>query len=124
MLAPTPDRRDHAAGDGEGSSTVPDRDRRNMPPADELELVRAEIKRLKAREAQLRDEVLGGAAEAGQDWRVEVIEQRRRTLDRAALPPEIADNPRYWKESVSRVVKTVSVRARSAPGDGQGGEEG
>lgn len=100
-----------------------DRNRRNMPPADELELVRAEIKRLKAREAALRDEVLGGAAEAGQDWRVEVVEQRRRTLDRAALPPEIAGDPRYWKERVSRVVKTVSMRARTAPGDGDG-EEG
>jgi hypothetical protein len=103
---------------------MPDRNRRNMPPADELELVRAEIKRLKAREAQLRDEVLGGAAEPGRDWRVEVVEQRRRTLDRSALPAEIADDPRYWKESVSRVVKTVSVRARTAPGEGQGGKEG
>ena len=104
---------------------MPDRDRRNMPPADELELVRAEIKRLRKREAELRGAVLDeGGAEPGQDWRVEVVEQRRRTLDRAALPPEIAGDPRYWKERVSRVVKTVSVRARTAPGDGEGGEEG
>lgn len=90
--------------------------RRNMPPADELELVRAEIKRLKAREAELRAAVLDESAEPGQDWRVEVVEQRRRTLDRMALPPEIAGDPRYWKESVSRVVKTVSVHARRPPG--------
>lgn len=92
--------------------------RGNMAPADELELVRAELKRLRAREAALREQVLekGGGA-PGQDWRVEVVEQRRRTLDRAALPREIADDPRYWKESVSRVVKTVSVRA---PRTGEG----
>ena len=98
---------------------MPDRIR-NMAPADELELVRAEIKRLKAREAALRDEVLAGATEAGQDWRVEIVEQRRRTFDRSALPPEIADDPRLWKERVSRVVKTVSAHARTAPTDGVG----
>jgi hypothetical protein len=102
-----------------------DRNRPNMPPADELELVRAEIKRLRAREAELREQVLGEGAEPGQDWRVEVVEQRRRTLDRAALPREIAADPRYWKESVARVVKTVSVHARSVPAsaDRQSGEE-
>lgn len=89
--------------------------RSNMAPADELELVRAELKRLRAREAALRAQVLeNGGAEPGQDWRVEVVEQRRRTLDRAALPAEVAEDPRFWKETVSRVVKTVSVRARPA----------
>ena len=103
-----------------------DRDRRNMPPADELELVRAEIKRLRAREAELRAAVLEeGGAEPGQDWRVEIVEQRRRTLDRTALPHEIGNDPRYWKERVARVVKTVSVRARSVPGKtgGEGGDD-
>jgi hypothetical protein len=91
--------------------------KRNMPAADELELVRAEIKRLRAREAELRSVLLEeDGAEPGQDWRVEVVEQRRRTLDRAALPPEISRDPRYWKERVARVVRTVSVRARPAPG--------
>ena len=89
--------------------------RPNMAPADELELVRGELKRLRAREAALREQVLAeGGSEPGEDWRVEVVEQRRRTLDRAALPAEIAGDPRYWKESVTRVVKTVSVRARPA----------
>ena len=93
-----------------------DGNRRNMPPADELELVRAEIKRLRAREAELRAALLEeGGGEPGQDWRVEIVEQRRRTLDRAALPREIGDDPRYWREHVARVVKTVSVRARAAP---------
>ena len=105
---------------------MPDRDRRNMPPADELELVRAEIKRLRTREAELRAAVLEeGGAEPGRDWRVEIVEQRRRTLDRAALPREIGSDPRYWKERVARVVKTVSVRTRPAPGkagEGEGGD--
>ena len=104
-----------------------DSNRRNMPPADELELVRAEIKRLRAREAELRAAVLEeGGAEPGQEWRVEIVEQRRRTLDRAALPREIGNDPRYWKERVARVVKTVSVRARAVPGpaSGQGEDEG
>lgn len=106
---------------------MPDSNRRNMPPADELELVRAEIKRLRAREAELRAAVLEeGGAEPGQEWRVEIVEQRRRTLDRAALPREIGNDPRYWKERVARVVKTVSVRARGVPGpaSGQGEDEG
>ncbi len=61
----------------------------------------------------------------GQDWRVEVVEQRRRTLDRGALPREIADDPRFWKERVSRVVKTVSVHARTTPAPpGGDGDEG
>jgi hypothetical protein len=102
---------------------MPDRNR-NMPAADELELVRAEIKRLKAREAELRAAMLeGGDTEPGQDWRVEVVEQRRRTLDRAALPPEIAADPRFWKERVARVVKTISVRARGVPRQSEGGDD-
>ena len=91
--------------------------RPNMAPADELELVRAELKRLRAREAALREQVLVDGAQPGEDWRVEVVEQRRRTLDRAALPPEIASDPRYWKESVTRVVKTVSVRVPTGGGE-------
>ena len=97
-----------------GDDTSSGAGRRNMPPADELELVRAEIKRLRAREAELRAEIVGQAdgESIGRDWRVEIVEQRRRSLDRAALPPEIARDPRYWKESVTRIVRTVPAGAR------------
>lgn len=83
---------------------------RNLSPADELGMIRAEMRRLKAREAELRAQILEiGAPEPGAEWRIEVIEQRRRTFDRTALPPSITEDPRYWKESITKIVKTVPV---------------
>ncbi|MEM6906034.1 MAG: hypothetical protein AAF568_09085 [Pseudomonadota bacterium] len=92
-------------------------DRRNLSPADELGLLRDEIRRLKAREAELREALISEpAARRGADFRVEVKEQTRRTFDRTLLPPEITDDPRFWKTSVSQVVKVVSLaEAAEAP---------
>lgn len=90
-------------------------DRRNISIADELGHLRAEIKALKAREAELRDQLVAdGGAPQGQDYQVEVVEQTRRSFDRKALPPEIADDPRYWKTSTSHVVRVKSLKAERA----------
>jgi hypothetical protein len=90
-------------------------DRRNISPADELGHIRDEIKRLKKREDELRAEMLAhGGAEAGAEYRVEVVEQQRRTLDRDALPKAILDDPAYWKTSTSRIVRVKPIRTEAA----------
>ncbi|MEL7466958.1 MAG: hypothetical protein AAFN27_00800 [Pseudomonadota bacterium] len=86
-------------------------DRRNISPADELGHIRAEMKRLKAREAELKDQITETGQTEGADFTVRVVEQTRRTLNREALPPEILEDDRYWKVSISRVVKTVQVES-------------
>ena len=84
-------------------------DRRNMTPADELGHLRAEMKRLKAREAELREEILETGDATGVEFTIEIKEQERRTLDKDKLPQEILNDPYYYKTSVSRTVRTVPV---------------
>ena len=84
-------------------------DRRNMPPADELGYIRDEIKRLKAREAELRAEILETGEATGTTYTVEIKTQERRSFDRTRLPQEIQDDPAFWKVSTTQVVKTVPV---------------
>lgn len=85
-------------------------DRRNIHPADELGVIRAEIKRLKARETALRQQAIeAGTVAPGAEYRVEIVEQRRRTFNKDALPDEILNDPAYWKESTTRIVKTVPL---------------
>ena len=68
-----------------------------LPPADELALIRDEMRRLKIREAVLRRLVLDDPAlRTGHSARVIVQEQNRREIDIAALPPEIIRDSRYW----------------------------
>ncbi|MEM0989350.1 MAG: hypothetical protein AAGK00_10750 [Pseudomonadota bacterium] len=82
---------------------------RNIPPADELGHIREEIRRLKAREAELRQQILETGDASGTDYTVEIREQTRRTFDRTALPQPIQDDPAYWKISTTRLVKTVPL---------------
>ncbi|MEM7743733.1 MAG: hypothetical protein AAF409_08490 [Pseudomonadota bacterium] len=88
--------------------------RRNMSPADELGHIRAEIKRLKDREAELRAEILETGDATGTDYTVEIKEQTRRSFDRTRLPQDIQDDPAYWKLSTSYVVKTVPADASNS----------
>ncbi|MEM6621861.1 MAG: hypothetical protein AAF674_06495 [Pseudomonadota bacterium] len=83
--------------------------RRNMSPADELGHIRDEIRRLKAREAELREQILETGDASGTDYAVEIREQTRRTFDRSALPQAIQDDPAYWKVTTTRLVKTVRL---------------
>ncbi len=85
-------------------------DRRNITPADELGHLRAEMKRLKAREAELRQEILETGDATGADYTVEIKTQERRTFDRTRLPQDIQDDPAYWKTSTTQVVKSVPLR--------------
>lgn len=84
-------------------------DRRNMTPADELGHIREELKRLKARETELRTELLATGEASGTDYTIEIKTQERRTLDKDKLPPEILEDPYYYKISTSQVLRSVPV---------------
>lgn len=84
--------------------------------ADELAEIRAEIARLKQREAALRDLALSApqAALVGRWNRVEVTDHLVRQFDPALLPAAIRENPAYWRERVQTRVGTVALQARAA----------
>jgi hypothetical protein len=84
-----------------------------LSPVDELAEIRAEIARLKARELTLRQVILSQDPAPGRWHRVEVTEQRARIFDARLLPPQIRDNPAYWRERVTQVVKCLPVQARA-----------
>lgn len=87
----------------------------SLSPADELAELRAEIARLKTREADLRTALLAAPPEAlGGRWhRVEVTEHRIRQFDPSLLPAAIRDNPAFWRERVQMTVRTVPVQIRT-----------
>ena len=86
----------------------------HLSPIDELAEIRAEIARLKAREAALRDMILTAppASLTGRWHRVEVTEHRVRMFDPALLPPAIRDNPAFWRERVQTRVSTLALQTR------------
>lgn len=79
--------------------------------ADELAEIRAEIARLRLREAALRAAIVKApdALAEGRWTKVEVAERRLRVFDPARLPAAIRDDPRYWRERV-----TVAVLCHAA----------
>jgi hypothetical protein len=86
-----------------------------LSPADELADIRAEIARLKAREAILRATILAAPPQPGRWHRVEVKEMRARVFDASLLPVQIRENPAYWRERVSQVVKCLPVILNPVP---------
>jgi hypothetical protein len=83
--------------------------------ADELADIRAEIARLKLKEAALRTAILAAPPQAGRWHRIEVVEQKSRVFDARLLPPQIRDNPAYWRDRITQVVKCLPVQMRNAP---------
>ena len=82
-----------------------------MHPADELSLLRSEMRKLREREAELREGFLKGRySRDGTIARVNLKVQRRRMLQRDRLPPHIQNDPRYWQMRESHVVQ-VEERA-------------
>lgn len=81
----------------------------HLSPADELAELRAEIARLKAREAALRRQFLRQPDQGclGRWSRVEVVESRQQRFNPALLPPEIRNDPRYCEERVVTVVRCL-----------------
>ncbi|WP_430464354.1 hypothetical protein [Tabrizicola sp.] len=84
----------------------------SLSPADELGEIRAEIARLKAREAALRAQFLRAPQDKtlGRWTKVEVVETRQTRFNPALLPDEIRRDPRYCED---RLVQ--SVRCLPAP---------
>jgi len=80
-----------------------------LHPADELNLVRAQMRRLKAREAALRARLIEGEDRAGAAWVAEVRERRARRIDPARLPLSARADPRSW---LDRRQTSVTLRPR------------
>lgn len=85
---------------------------RNMHPADELAMIRADLRRLKDREAFLRNGFLtmrlptrGEEAVAS----VKILKQRR--FRRELLPPAVLDNAEFWETQIVRQVHVDDVAA-------------
>jgi hypothetical protein len=93
--------------------TLAEKPMHKMSPVDELAEIRADIARLKLREAALRQVVLSGDAATGRWYRAEVMESRARVFDARLLPPQIRDNPAYWRERLTKMVKCLPVQARA-----------
>lgn len=79
----------------------------NMKPADELATVRAKIKSLQKREAQLKDGFKNGEySEQGDFAFVSVSERNSKRFDRKAAEAELGDLSRFEVE-ISAVYITV-----------------
>lgn len=86
--------------------------------ADALGAVRAEIKSLKAREADLRAALLAArwnGPVAGNRFAVTVRESTRRSIDMDTLPETIRHDPQYWKTSITRTVVTKPLPQAHPP---------
>ncbi len=85
-------------------------------PADELAEIRADIARLNAREAVLHDAFLTDPKKGavGRWSQVEVVQASARIFDTRLLPEAIRDDPRYWRDLVTMVVRCREVRPTAA----------
>lgn len=83
---------------------------KNQMPADELALIRKEIRALRNREVELRkcftEECDSGRFE-GCEYDVEVRLQRRRVLAKHRLPPQILNDPQYFEIRTSPIVRII-----------------
>ena len=81
----------------------------NLYPADELAYLRAEIKRLEAREKELRSGFLAGKLPlVGYESRIEVRQSKRKVFLRDKLDPKILNDPKLWEERLGLTVVVVS----------------
>lgn len=86
----------------------------SLSPADELFELRADIARLKLLEAALRAKILASpdTQAIGRWHRIEVDETKARVFDVKLLPDAIRDDPRFYRDRVSHVVRCVAVEAK------------
>lgn len=87
-----------------------------LSPADELAEIRAEIARLKLREAQLRDRLVKSplATLIGRFHRVDISQHLTRVFDPALLPDAIHNDPAYWRDREQTVVHTRPIAVKTA----------
>lgn len=89
-------------------------------PADELAEIRAEIARLKRREAELRAAFLARPDQPAQGrWsRVEVVETRQSRFDPTLLPLSILQDPRFRCDKIVQIVRCLPLPPGLAPRPG------
>ena len=92
---------------------------KGLNPADELADIRAEIARLRLREAALKAAFLHRPLNllTGRWTRVEIRELHSRIFDPALLPRAIREDPRFCRAKVVQVVHTLPLPP-SAPRPG------
>ena len=86
----------------------------SLSPADELADLRADLARLKMLEAALRAKILASpdTTAIGRWHRIEVIETSTRVFDAKLLPDAIRDDPRFYRNRVTQVVRCLPVEAK------------
>ena len=86
----------------------------SLCPADELFNLRADIARLKLLEAALRARILASpdTQSIGRWHRIEVVETKIRVFDAKLLPDAIREDPRFYRDRVSQVVRCLAVEAK------------
>jgi hypothetical protein len=88
--------------------------------ADELADTRAEIARLRRREADLRAALIAAPADqrSGRWNAAEVALRKRLVFNVYLLPPEIRQDPRYWEDRATHVVTVKPVQQQLKPRPG------
>ncbi len=81
-------------------------------PADELAEIRADIARLQAREAVLQRAFLTDPLKGsvGRFNAIEVVQTTARIFDKRLLPEAIRDDPKYWRDLITQIVRCRDVR--------------
>lgn len=95
----------------------PVRDMSLTQMAEELGDLRARIRQLKQREAELRQAVLAARPNGpvrGRDWVVSVRLSTARRFDKALLPRTVRDDPAYYSTKQTATVLTKPVEGRAA----------
>ncbi|MEZ5716816.1 MAG: hypothetical protein R3D85_17695 [Paracoccaceae bacterium] len=87
----------------------------NLHPADELGEIRARIRALQAREADLRQALLDDPGLVrGERFQADIRRQTRRVFLRDRLPPDILNRADLWEQRDSPVV-SLRPRGPAAP---------
>ncbi len=103
------------------TQNVPISPRRNRHPADELGEVREALRHLRAREGELRQQLLAMPDETtGSQFEADIRTQRCRVFLKERLPRDVLNQPVLWDTRVSKVV-TLHKRTspEAAPGPAQ-----
>ncbi|WP_432448052.1 hypothetical protein [Aliiroseovarius marinus] len=93
-------------------ATQPRGSAQDMPlhPADELAHIRAELRRLHAREDELKRHYREDASDAdltGATFEVSVMRHAKRVFDPSLLPQAILSNPRFYRAQATTLVTTT-----------------
>jgi hypothetical protein len=86
----------------------------SLSPADELADLRADIAHLKLLEAALRAKILAApdSHAIGRWHRIEVVKTKARVFDAKLLPAAIRDDPRFYRDRVTQVVRCLAIEVK------------